>query len=133
MFASSGQLRYVRGPAGGYKLTVEVDQGIVNYYRSMMPKWIDTNSQMYAAHISVVRKEVPPLTDAWGRYEGELVEFFYQHTVYRGEVYFWLNVFSTRLEDIRVELGLPIDERYTPPPPGFRKTFHVTVANCKGK
>lgn len=131
MYQSSGPLRYFRGPHGGYKLIVEVDQGIVDYYRRLMPWWLRPKPQMYPAHISVVRKETPPTISAWGKYEGEVVEFVYTNEVYSGTVYYWLNVFSVRLEEIRLELGLSLEERYTQPPAGFKKTWHITLGNQK--
>jgi hypothetical protein len=87
---------------------------------------------LYAAHISVVRKEHPPNLGIWGQHEGEIVEFFYHPHVYSSELYFWLNVFSKRLEEIRLELGLPVSSPYTLPPCGFDKCFHTTIANSKG-
>ena len=39
-------------------------------------------------------------------------------------VYYWLNVYSTRLEDIREELGL---KRL----PGSFEAFHITIGNNK--
>ena len=95
------------------------------------PKWIKTNPQAYPAHISVVRKEIPPNLEYWGVYEGAPVEFLYTHTVYNGKVYWWLNAFSNRLEEIRVELGLPVHSEYTLPPEGFTKCFHLTIGNSK--
>ena len=86
---------------------------------------------MYDAHISVVRKEEPIHVEYWGRYEGQEVEFRYGHKIYHGEVYWWLNCWCERLEEIRLELGLPVDSPYTRPPDGFAKTFHTTVANSK--
>jgi hypothetical protein len=44
-----------------------------------------------------------------------------------------LNVFSVRLEEIRAELGLPVDAPFHQPPVGFKKTFHITIGNLKNK
>lgn len=129
---SSGPLRYHRGDHGGYKLIVEVDPEIVRYYRSLLPKWIHTNRQMYDPHISTVRNEIPPYPEHWGKYEGEIVEFCYTHTVFHGTIYYWINAFCCRLEEIRVELGLPISSEYTRPPDTFAKVFHITIGNVKG-
>lgn len=129
---TTGILRYYRGEEGGYKLIVEVDPEIVRYYRYLLPKWIQTNRQMYAPHISVVRRETPTHPEFWGVYEGEEIEFHYTHTVYNGTVYYWLNAFCTKLEYIRTELGLPVSTEYTRPPDGFIKCFHCTIGNLKG-
>lgn len=127
---SHGILRYSIEPIVGHKLIVEVDREISNYYRDLIPKYIDWTPQKYPPHISVVRYETP-LTDAWGKYDGEQIEFEYSGIIHSGTTYWWLNAFSERLEEIRVELGLPISSEYTRPPEGFDKVFHITLANCK--
>ena len=128
---SQGILRYSIEPNVGYKLIVEVDREISNYYRSLIPKYIDWLPQKYPPHISVVRHETPPNLEAWDKYDGEKIEFEYPGIIYSGTVYWWLNAFSERLEEIRVELGLPISSMYTRPPEGFDKVFHITLANRK--
>jgi hypothetical protein len=129
LFESVGTLRYSVGTT--YKLIVEVDPEIVRYYRSLIPPWIKTNPQMYAPHISVVRKEIPPVLDFWGKYEGQKLSFHYSNIVYNGTVYWWLNAYSKRLEEIRVELGLPVSTQYTRPPGDYVKCFHITLGNQK--
>ena len=125
LFDSQGKLRY-----DDRKLIVEVDPEIVAYYKSLIPKYIRLNPQKYDPHISVVRKE---LVDSphWKEHEGELVDFQYSNIVHHGQVYYWLNAFSKRLEEIRVELGLPISSEYTRPPDTFEKVFHITLGNLK--
>lgn len=115
----------------GYKLIVEVDQGIVDFYRSLIPKARYVQSQMYPAHISVVRKEKPPNLDVWGKYEGEKIFFWYDTEIKWGQVYYWLNAFSENLEKIRTELGLPVSSQYTKPPGSWIKCFHITLGNTK--
>lgn len=129
---STGVLRYSYAEDYGYKLVLNIDQQISEYYRSLLPKWIKSNRQLYPAHVSIVRKEVPTNLGYWGRYEGEEVEFSYTHEIFFSEVYCWLNVFCNRLELIRMELGLPISSPFTRPPAGFLKCFHTTIANFKG-
>ena len=129
MFKSKGILRYVREPL--LKVVLEVDPGIVVFYRSLMPKWIDFQPQKYPAHISVVRKEQPPLMDKWGLYEGEEVEFFYENTVSSGQVYFWLNAFSKRLEEIRESLGLELVTPFFQPTDLWKRRFHISLGNKK--
>jgi hypothetical protein len=126
LFTSTGTLRY-----GYTNLVLDVDQGIVDYYRAMLPKWVRTNKQMYPAHISVVRKEVPPNMQFWGKYAGEQIEFRYSNVIRNSAMYYWLDAWSERLEQIRLELGLPVDSPFTRPPDGFAKTFHVTIGNTK--
>lgn len=131
MFETQGRLRYSIHPEVGYKLIVEVDPAISHYYRSLVPKYVYLKPQMYPAHISVVRKETPPKIEFWGKYEGEFVTFSYDNYIQNGKVYYWLNAFSKRLEEIREELGLPVDSPYTRPPDGLAKTFHITIGNLK--
>jgi hypothetical protein len=133
MFSSTGELRYSENQ-GQRRLVLTVDPGLASYYHAMIPKYIDVSRPRYAPHITVVRpfKETVPDPTAWGRYEGEQVEFLYDHVLYQSEIYFWLNILSRRLEDIREELGLPVVPWPTRvPPPPFRKFFHCTVANRK--
>jgi len=131
IYPATGILNYSRGESGGYRLAVEADQQIVEYYRSLIPKHIFVNRQRYSAHISVVRKETPLNLDFWAKYHGEPVEYFYSPIVHFGKVYCWLNIFSQRLEEIRLELGLPVSSEYTLPPEGFVKCFHMTIGNFK--
>ena len=131
---SKGTLRYSYHEGDvGFKLILEVDPGITSFYCSLIPKHITLNPQRYAAHISVVRKEQSVNMNYWGLYEGQQVEFEYETYIYHGKVYWWLNAFSTRLEEIRLELGLPVTSEYTRPPDGFVKCFHITLGNTKTK
>jgi len=128
---SVGVLHYSRGEHYGYRLVLNADQAISDYYRDLLPHWKKANPQRYPAHVSVVRHEVPVNLDAWGLHEGEEVEFNYTGQVFFGRVYCWLNVFCTRLEEVREELGLPVTSEYTRPPEGFVKCFHLTIGNFK--
>jgi len=130
LFESSGPLRYSCDKEYGYKLIVEVDQDLSDYYRSLIPKWFDVDPQKYPAHISVIRHEVPVNLEYWGAYEGEDVKFCYSPEVRRGKVYWWLNAFSCRLREIRRELGLPDHSEFSRPPDG-RHCYHITVGNSK--
>ena len=126
LYKSTGILRY-----GFTHLVVDVDSEFVRYYRSLLPKYIEVQPPMYGAHISVVRKEIAPKMEVWKKHEGEKIEFNYSPIVYFGKPYFWLNVYSIRLEEIREELGLPNVSIYSTPPEEYKKTFHITIANSK--
>jgi hypothetical protein len=115
----------------GYRLVAETEQDIANYYRKLIPKYKCVKRQMYPAHISVVRYETPLNLDAWGKYEGQEVEFTYDSEIKNGTVYYWLNCFSTKLEKVRTELGLPVSSEYTRPPDSWTKCFHMTIGNIK--
>jgi hypothetical protein len=129
LYKSKGVLRYSIVDVG-YKLIVEADQGIADYYLKLIPKYKNVTRQRYPAHISIVRKEVPINLDQWGKREGEDVDFWYDNEIKSGRVYFWLNVFSKKLEEVRTELGLPVSSEYTRPPDSFEKVFHLTLGNC---
>lgn len=129
LFLSTGILRYYKGE--GYKLIVEIDQEIVNYYYSLVPKYVDLSRQMYSAHISVVRKETPVNLCNWNKYENKSISFHYENIIRNGTVYYWLDCFSVSLEEIRMELGLSVSSEYTRPPDGFSKCFHTTIGNVK--
>ena len=130
LYKSTGILRYSIGNTG-YNLIVGVCPDISYYYRSLVPKSIILNPQKYKPHISVVRKETPINLDFWGKYHNKTIEFEYSNYIYNGEVYYWLNAFSTKLEDIRLELGLPVSSPYTRPPGEYKKCFHCTIGNLK--
>jgi hypothetical protein len=127
LFQSVGRLNYATN-----KLVVEADQGISDFYRSLIPKYHRVQRQFYPAHISVVRKELPPKMQFWREHQDEQIEFAYEPYQQNDETYWWLNVFCVRLEEIRLELGLPVSSPYTLPPSGFAKCFHMTIGNTKG-
>ena len=131
LYTSSGYLSY----SGINRLVVNIEQDIGHYYRSLIPKWIPTNQPRYPFHITVVRehkeKIEPEFRQFWGKYQDEKIDFFYSPTINCDSVYFWLNIYSLRLEEIRRELGMWWVSRIAIPPAPFKKTFHVTIANRK--
>ncbi len=133
LYDSVGILHYSMSDFGSHRLVLEVDSEIARYYRSFIPKHIRTNLPRYKPHVTVVRpeKETPVHLEAWGKYQDQEVPFQYSGILQSGKVYFWINVFCTRLEQIRQELGLPVSSQYTRPPEGYVKCFHATVANMK--
>ena len=129
MFSSTGLLRYSINP---YKLIVEVDPDISNFYRSLIPKYIHLNKPMYAPHISVVRNNIPPNINVWDKYQNQKATFQYNSYIYNDELYYWLDVYSIDLENIRSELGLKPFGDVTWSPDGRHK-FHITLGNLKNK
>lgn len=101
-----------------------VDQGIADFYKALIPSWMPSNPQRHRAHVSFVRRIVPPDMSAWGKYAGEKTVFWYSNEILKDETYFWLDVHCQRLMDIRVELGLE-------PYPPRRDSYHLTIANVK--
>ena len=130
LFKSSGPLRYSIQEGYGYRLVVDVDPGIHELARALIPKAARVQRPMYPPHISVVRKQVPTRLEHWGRHEGREVEFEYCTRVFNDHTYWWLRVFCKELEDVRVELGLEPHSSWTVAPDG-RRCFHTTVGNTK--
>ena len=131
MFKSIGTLRYDRPDGYGWRLVLEIDPGISMFYRSLIPKWLPANPQATKPHITIVRAAKPPKPGAWGKYEGEKIEFFYDPYIQQGGAYWWLNCFSKRLDEIAEELGLSLANPYYTPPAGYGKVWHTTIANVK--
>lgn len=129
MHTSEGSLRYSTND-GKYKLIVEVDPSITSYYMSLVPKFYHLKMQRYAPHISVIRNEIPATLSNWGKHEGEVVQFDYEGDIKNDEIYFWLPVYSRRLNDIRIELGLNMTSQFSRPPDGS-DCFHTTMGNIK--
>lgn len=129
MFEAEGSLQY--GP--GRRAVVWIDQGISDFYRSLIPKYCYAQPQLYPAHITVVRikLETPTNMDAWGKYEGEVVKYYYDTNIRFDGTYFYLNTYSDRIGEIREELGLPrfrFGELGTD-----RGSYHTSIANVKNQ
>lgn len=122
-----------------YWCVVDVDREITRYLRWWADKELinvtgadgyGLSQPAWDAHISIIRgendvRQVPHrlLKQLWGKYQGKLVEFDYSldlrqagdKPTYNGHVpkeHFWfVNVYSDELINIRKELGLPHDWR----------------------
>ena len=122
-----GILRYSDVDAGHRpQAAVYLPREFGRYYFSLIPKELNAQPQAYEPHITVVRtgKETPPNMDVWGEHEGQQVEFTYSPAIQSDGTYFYLDVESDRIGDIREELGLP-RYRYD------NKGYHITVGNIK--
>lgn len=126
MFLSEGKLDY----SLPHKLVVLIDRGICDFYRKLIPPSYVCRPQMYAPHITVVRKELPPNMEFWGKYQNDLVSFSYDPYIHYNGTYWWLNVDCPRLTEIRTELGLEPWTELTRPPDGC-EWFHTTIGNSK--
>lgn len=132
---TTGILRYSIDD-DGYWLVAETDPALGAYYLSLLPKHLGARRGRHDTHCTIVRggRDVPAKLSAWGKYEGERVEFNYEHGVLSSGPYYYLRVMSKRFEDIRTELGLPLDNgAYDSPPAPYAKYFHITVANSKDR
>jgi hypothetical protein len=126
---SQGSLRYSERD-DRFWLVVDVDPEIVEFARSLVPKAIRLNRQRYDPHITVIRNERPVNMAAWRAHEGEVICFDYSPVVFNDELYYWLGASCQRLQEIRVELGLPEFSEFTRPP-DMADLFHITIGNRK--
>ncbi len=126
-----GVMHYDRARA-----VVWVDQGIADFYRSLIPKSKGVQSQAQKAHITVVRAtsqkqiEAPTNVEAWGKYEGERIPFEYDPEIKFDSPYWFLEAWSERIGDIREELGLPRFRHTDLAKPPY-KSYHITLGNIK--
>ncbi len=123
MFQGQGRLIYdpkARIKKEPWWLILKTDEGLVDYYQHWIKQHYDVGFEktVWGSHISVIRKEEPPNKDLWKKYDGEIVPFTYTNLVYRVHWFFCVNIQSTRLEDIRQELGLSRLPRFG---------FHLTI------
>lgn len=132
LYETTGILRYSIN-SGQYRCVAEINESIADYYRDLMPRWWNGQKPRWPAHVTVCRpgKETPQSENFWGKYEGEEVPLFYEPSIKQGKIYWWLDFYSVRLEEIRKEMGLYYVSRDFPCPEGFRKVFHMTIANQK--
>jgi hypothetical protein len=123
MFSSTGNLHY--GP--GIRIIVSIDQGIVDYYRNLIPKHHNVQPQKYGAHVTVLRTGVEQPTNlaVWGKHQGASVLFDYSPEIQYDGTYWFLNATSQKIGDIREELGLP---RFRFPD---RPYYHISLGNTK--
>ena len=105
MYSAHGLINY--GP--GIRVIATIDQGISDFYRNLIPKYYQVQPQKYSAHITIVRtdKESPKKLEFWNKYQGEKLSFEYSPKIHFDGSYWYLNVWSQQIGDIREELGLP--------------------------
>lgn len=128
-----GILNYSYIPNYGYRLVIDIDPEFGKYYRALIPKWFKVNKPKWPIHITIVRGiyEQPNNLNNWNKYQGQEIKFKYEPIIYMDKKYYWLNIWCIELENIREELGLPNISKWTLPPSGFKKCFHMTIANKK--
>ena len=131
MFKTEGILHYSNCKEE-FRLVAEVCPDLSSYYMALLPKAYPRRKQKYQTHCTVVRPtiEVPLQLGAWGKYENEVVELFYDPFIFFDGPYYKLDVWCERLVEIRKELGLPPKRRRRD---GTEfQCFHITIANRKG-
>lgn len=113
-------------------IVVNTDSEICRYYRWWIWRryMIDLQKPSWGAHISVLRGARPydNRIHLWKKYQGEKINFEYSHEVRQtsekadGSAHFWfVDVWSDRLNEIRKELGFPIIFEGKP------IKYHITV------
>ncbi len=125
---TTGIIRYYE-----YYVVAYVDQGIVDFYRSLIPKSKNVTRQRYPAHVTIVReeKDFPSNRQFWHKHEGKIIQLKYNSVVRNSQFYYWLDVVSKDIEVIREELGLKNEVYDLKPPEGYAKLFHITLGNTK--
>jgi hypothetical protein len=64
----------------------------------------------WGSHVSVVKNEIPPNIKYWKAYQNKKIYFEYDpQYLNSNKKHWWIKVFSKELDDIREELGLPIE------------------------
>jgi hypothetical protein len=129
MYKSTGKFIYIVDNSL-IKVNIEVDPSIVNYYRNLVPKYINLNKTKYTPHITVIRNELINNYDILNKYNNKEIEFYYDGIVRNDNVYYWLRAFSVELSYIRYELGLKIYDDIAMAPDRF-PSFHITIGNLK--
>lgn len=109
-------------------LVLYSDDEICKYYRKLVNlkcPWIKLNPPKHPAHISVIygQHEQPKNKEFWEKYENTEIEFDYEPFIIHDREYYWMKVTCQKIEDIRVELGLPPHHGGTP--------WHLTIGNLK--
>lgn len=136
-FTSHGRLAFSILDNGLSKLIIEADQGIVDYYFSMIPKYVrNLNRPRYRAHISVIRNERVTNQQALQKLSREInrsaISFEYCNTIYHTDLYYWLDIRCPALREIRKSVGLPELKHGVTFSPDERHQFHMTIGNTKG-
>jgi len=129
MFTSVGTIRCSRD-GDLYRAALEVDPSIVAYYRWFVPRTIRLNHQKYAPHVSVIRETSIPDEEMFWWFNGTHLRFQYDHYIRNDKTYWWLNVDSYMLCEVRKMVGLMPTAWYTQPP-DFSANFHITIGNTK--
>lgn len=101
-----------------------IDQGIVDFYFSLIPKARYVARQRWPAHVTVIRKDKERFTKKIKQYDGCEVEIKYNPTIVYQEPYYFLDAWSDELGEIRESVGLP---KYREP----YNSYHITLGNVK--
>lgn len=96
------------------------------YFRELfaLDRYHTTSLQepLWGTHVSVIRGEMPPSHDQWGRLAGQTVELEYTHEPQETAGYVWLPVTCPAALDYRESLGLSREPSLP---------LHLTIGNRK--
>jgi hypothetical protein len=103
---------------------MDCDSEITRYFRHMLwvSRFVKIQKPAWESHVTVIRNIEPPNKNKWELYAGEEVEFTYDIELKTAYEYFYLDVFCSRLLDIREELGFTREPECP---------LHLTVGNSK--
>jgi hypothetical protein len=103
--------------------TVYINLGreFAEYYSSLVPKYKRVKLPKYPAHITIVREFERPNRELWGL--KLYLNFRYLPLVMEDEVYYYINVYSSDISDVREMFGL---SRFR-----VRNCYHITIGNKK--
>ena len=123
MFEIEGIIQYYENSVMAW-----VDNGLGQYYRSLLPKAWGVKPPKAKSHVSIVRVFEKPDKSKWGLYNGSTIRVVYYPSVHTDGVYFWLDCDSDEIGFIRRSLLLST----------FRNTesqydlcYHITIGNSK--
>ncbi len=112
------------------------DAGIGMYYQHLLKiemqrqcRYLVIDKPAWNTHVSVVRGEEPTIAGIWGKHARRKIKIDYEPIIKTNYLHYWLDAYSSDLEDIREEMGLSrksfvyID--------GVKKPieFHITIGN----
>lgn len=130
MYQTKATIQY-RQDVNGHWVTAWMDQEILDYYFTFVPKSYRVHKPRWKAHVTVIRPEDNPTLESWGKHEGEIVNIIYDPYLWNEDVrgIWWFNLWSKEMEQIRTESNCSLVSRITKPPqPGYNKCFHCTIA-----
>ena len=127
MYHGTGRIEY----STRSRVVAWVDEELVRYYRTAIPKAKYVQPQMYPGHITVVRSypiEIVPNREPWGRHEDRIITFSYNGVILFEDPYYYLEAWSEELNELRTELGM---SEFRIRGAKLLDCFHLTLGNVK--
>ena len=120
-YSSHGYLSYSNS-----WIVLKCGQGIIDYYKYWIEfkKNFKINKPLHGSHITVVAGKYEDVSfhKYWRKYDGQVVKFEYDGCIKSDGSYFWAEVKSEKLEEIRRELGLASTPKWP---------FHLTIGSLR--